>query len=123
MTLVEGLRAVWRALAPHSGQVEPVLVALDEWRTQLAWCVAPLVFDRRRQVVLRQGRAIARLADIRTVDVQHVSGDDDGPEHWRVSLGTGVFSDVEIGATRVDVEASIAAARIATLLDVPVRAL
>jgi hypothetical protein len=96
---------------------------LDEWRTAFAWRGAPLTFDRRSHLVLRGGRTLGRLADVKSVDIQHVCWDDERPEYWRVSLGRGTFSSIEIGTTRDDVEASIAAARLSTVAGVKVRAL
>ena len=121
-TLVDRLREFWRSLAPDSGDVEPWVNLVDEWRPEFNWRGPPLTFDRRRKVVLRGGRVLARFADIESVDVTHVI-DDDRPECWKVGFSTGMFSSVEIGRTRDDVEASIAAARVATVAGVQVRSL
>jgi hypothetical protein len=117
------LRELWRAFASDPHVVEPSAVDVDAWRTEFHWRGPPLTVDRRRKAVLRGGRVLARCADIRSIDVQHVRADEDRPEHWRVSLGVGFFSGATIGTTRDDVEASIAAARLSTVLAVKVRAL
>ena len=122
-TLAGWLVEFWRSLAPNTYVIEPEVNMLDEWRTAFAWRGAPLTFDRRSKLVLRGGRTLVRLSDIKSVDIQHVYRDDERPEYWRVSLGTGTFSSVEIGTTRDDVEASIAAARLSTVAGVKVRAL
>ena len=111
-----------RSLAPGSEDVEPCVSVLDEWRTEFSWRGPPMTFDRRRKSVLRGGCVLARYAEIKSVDVRHMR-DDESPEYWKVSLSTGLFSGVEIGTTRNDVEASIAAARVATIAGVKVRAL
>jgi hypothetical protein len=121
--LVAWLVQFWRALAPAAHAVEPEVSTLDEWRTAFAWRGAPLTFDRRRRLVLRGGRTLLRLADVRSIDIQHIDRDDERPEYWRVSLGTGLFSSIELGTTPDDVEASIAAARLSTIVGVKVRAL
>lgn len=122
-TLAAWLAAFWRALSPGGDVVDPEVNTLDQWRVAFAWRGAALTFDRRSKQVLRGGRTLARLADIKSVDIQHVHWNDDQPEYWKVSLGTGSFSGVEIGRTRDDAEASIAAARLATVAGVKVRAL
>lgn len=122
-TLIERLQEFWRALAPDSDDVEPSVNVLDEWRTEFHWRGPPVTFDRRRNVILRGGRVLAKSADVASIDVAHVRQDDEQPEYWRVSLGTGMFSSAELGRTRNDVEASIAAARVATVMGVKVRSL
>jgi hypothetical protein len=119
------VRRLWQALAPDADAAQPeaVVHALDDRRTEFAWQGPALVVDRRRQVVLRGGRVLLRLAQIRSVDIVHVRADEYTPEHWRVSLSTGLFAGETIGSTPDDVDASIAAARLATVLDVKVRAL
>jgi hypothetical protein len=122
-TLVGRLIEFWRSLEPNADRVEPEVSILDEWRTAFAWRGAPLTFDRRTKLVLRGGRTLARFTEIKSVDIQHIDWDDERPEYWKVSLGTGTFSSVEIGTARDDVEASIAAARLSTVAGVKVRAL
>ena len=114
---------LWRAMTPESHEAEPVVKVRDEWRTEFAWRGPVLTVDRRRHAVLRDGRVLAALSDIRSVDIVHVRADEDSPECWRVGLGTGFFTGATVGTTQVDVEASIAAARLATVLDVKVRSL
>ena len=114
---------LWRALTPESHEVEPVVNVLDDWRTEFAWRGPTLTVDRRCRALIRDGRVLLALPDIRSVDVVHVRADDERPECWRVGLGTGFFTVVTLGTTTVDVEASIAAARLATVLDVKVRSL
>jgi hypothetical protein len=87
-TLTAWLLAIWRSLDPAAGVVEPEVSPLDEWRTQFTWRGAPLTFDRRTKLVLRGGRTLAGFADIKSVDILHIRGDDDRREHWKVSLGT-----------------------------------
>ena len=114
---------LWRAMTPESHEAEPVVKVHDEWRTEFAWRGPVLTIDRRRRVLLRDGRVLAALPDIRSIDIVHLREDDDAPERWRVGLGTGFFTGETLGTTEIDVEASIAAARLATVLDVKVRAL
>ncbi len=120
--LIDWLRAFWQALAPASGEVEPRVSAPDEWRTEFHWRGPPLLFDRRRPEVFRRGRVLAKLDDIESVDVTRIR-DDDSPDHWKVSFSLRRAWSVEIGRTRDDVEASIAAARLSTIAGVKVRAL
>ena len=116
------LRVAWRSLAPERHAAESSVERISEWRTDFNWRGSPLTFDRRRGVVLRDGRVFAKVPDIRAVEVTHVR-DDDGPDYWKVSFNTGLFSGVEIGRTRDDVEASIAAARVSTVAGVAVRSM
>ncbi len=122
-TLIGWLQDFWRTLAPASGEAEPSVNKLDEWRTEFHWRGSPLTFDRRRHAVLRDGRVLVKSADIRSIDVRHIRRNDDSPEYWKVSFSTGFFAEVEIGTTRNDVEASIAAARISDVAGVKVRSL
>ena len=121
--LLDWLREFWRSLDPGSDFAEPSASVLDEWRTEFRWRGLPLTFDRRRKLVLRGGRVLVGSADIKSVDVEHVCWDNERPEYWKVRLSTGMFSGVEIGTTHNDVEASIAAARVATIAGVKVRSL
>ena len=122
--LFSRLQGIWRWLAPDLHDAEPVVNVVDAWRTDFTWRGTPVTFDRRRDVILRDGRVLARLADIQSVDVRYVRRNDDTPEFWRVSLTTRAsFSELEIGTTRNDVEASIAASRLATVMGVKVRSL
>lgn len=121
-TLIGRLRDIWRSLEPSSDLVEPSVNILDEWRTEFNWRGPPVTFDRRRKVILRGGRVLAKSADIKSVDITHVQ-DDEAPDYWKVGLSTGIFSKVELGTTIDDVEASIAAARVATVAGLKVRSL
>jgi len=114
---------LWHALTPESHEAEPVVTVLDDRRTEFAWRGPVPTIDRRRRVLLRGGRVLAALPDIRSIDIVHLREDDDAPERWRVGLGTGFFTGETLGTTQIDVEASIAAARLATVLGVKVRAL
>jgi hypothetical protein len=121
-SLIDWLRDLWSSLAPDSHVVEPSVNGLDEWRTEFNWRGPPLTFDRRRKLVLRGGRVLLKSAEIKSVDIMRIRSDD-SPDYWRVSLSTGLFSGVDMGKTSDDVEASIAAARVATILGVKVRSL
>jgi hypothetical protein len=121
--LLEWLRGFWRSLGPGFDDADPSVRVLDEWRTEFNWRGPPLTFDRRLKMVLRGGRVLVKSADITSVDIEHIHWDDERPEYWKVSLGTGAFFGVAIGTTRNDVEASIAAARVATVAGVKVRSL
>jgi len=125
MPLLDRLRAFWRALAPEAAPAapEPAVVELDASRFEFHWRGQPLLVDRRADTVQRGGRALLKASAIRTVDVTRFWPEDDDQDRWKVSLATDGFASQEIGRTRDDVEASIAAARLATALDVPVRAL
>jgi hypothetical protein len=121
--LLDWLREFWRAMSPETHEVEPVVDVLDEARSRFTWRGPTLTVDRARKVLLRGGRVVMPLARIRSVDVVHVRADEDDPERWKVCLGVGFFTGETLGITAIDVEASIAASRLATLLDVPVRSL
>jgi len=125
MPLLDRLRAFWRSLAPEGDALapEPAVVELDASRFEFHWRGQPLLVDRRADTVLRGGRALLELSAIRTIDVTRFWPEDDDRDWWKVSLATDEFASQEIGRTLDDVEASIAAARLATALDVPVRAL
>ncbi len=121
--LLDWLGRIGRLLSPQSYEAEPVVTVLDEWRAEFAWRGPALTVDRRRRMLLRGGRILAALDKIRSIDVVHQRADEDRPEQWKVCLGLGFFSGEALGTTAIDVEASIAAARLAALLDVPVRSL
>lgn len=120
---IDTLQRLWRALNPESYEVDAVVEVLDEWRTAFTWRGPTLTIDRRRQAVLLEGNVLAWLADVRSVDVCYIRADEDTPERWKVCLGKGFLSGYELGRTRIDVDASIAAARLATVLGVKVRSL
>jgi hypothetical protein len=121
--LLDRARQAWRAMTPEPHEAEPVVDFLDDARAQFIRRGPTLTVDRRRQALLRGGRVVMPLDKIRSVDILHQRADEDRPEQWKVCLGLGFFSGETLGTTAIDVEASIAAARLATLLDVPVRSL
>lgn len=84
-----------------------------------------LRLDRRFGTVKSGSRVRARFSDIRAVVVRRtrMGGShlrDEMPEIWTVSLQLGWFSRVHVGRTNDDAEASIVAARIASLTGKPV---
>ena len=84
----------------------------------------------RRRVVLHLERRIADVgsagrlpfAQFGSVEVEQIQDEDDGT-FWRVSLVPKLRGRMEIGRTRVDVDASIAAATLARHLGCSVKAL
>ncbi|MDM4766865.1 hypothetical protein [Pelomonas sp. SE-A7] len=119
LTWLDRLKAFWRALAPGLHDIECTTVALDEWRTELRWRAAPLVFDRRSKTIWERRRLVARYAQVQAVEIEHLRGDD-APDHWRVSL-VHEKGRLRLGMSRDDAEASLAAARASELCDAKVR--
>ncbi|HEY9023815.1 MAG TPA: hypothetical protein VIP05_05915 [Burkholderiaceae bacterium] len=112
-SFLERLREFWRSLAPEG----------DDARFEFHWRGLPLLVDRRADTVLRGGRLLVKVGDVRTIDATRFQLGEDDRDRWKVSLATGALASVEIGRTMDDVEASIAAARLSTALGVKVRAL
>jgi len=78
------------------------------------------VFDRNYRVVLRGGRVIEKFDAIRCLEVKQVASDESAT-YWEVRLGRSAGSSLLVGASTDDVEASVAAARISSMVGQPVR--
>jgi hypothetical protein len=79
-------------------------------------------FDQARRAVLRRDRTLARFDEIRSIDLQTRTVDSD-MYFWSLWLARERCSRIYIGRTIDDVQASIVAARIATLTGKPVVAI
>lgn len=121
--LIEALERLGRAIAPVPSPRALQILQLDEWRLMIQGSHSVLCFDRRRRAVTNAGRVVVAFGAINQVVVEHHRDSDDRPEHWSVDLHVkGWFSDVCVGWTFDDVDASIAAARISEFIDRPVKA-
>ena len=69
------------------------------------------VFDKRRGVVSRNGKAIAKMANIKFVDIVR-DKEAAHPLHWEITLYMSFFKRIRVGQTRDDAQASIVGARI-----------
>ena len=69
------------------------------------------VFDKRRDVVSRNGKAIAKMANIKFVDIVR-DKEAAHPLHWEITLYMSFFKRIRVGQTRDDAQASIVGARI-----------
>jgi hypothetical protein len=102
----------------------PGAVLLGGWIVALVvWKLLPdgtLEFDARNGMVLRDGRRIARIADIECVQISVQGIGEDAA--YLVELRAGGEAPLLLGFTRDESEASIAAARIAGAVDRPVKA-
>ena len=110
---LDSLRQLWLGFNPGCAPTPqaPVLRRLNEYQAELTWQGAPFLFDRRSQTITRSG-GVMHYSAIKSILIS-VSRTEH--EEWSVALETGVFSRVSIGRTREQVDASIAAAHIATL--------
>ena len=78
-----------------------------------------MTISRRR---LRKGSGntftrTARRTDVASAEsVNYESSDDNGPPEWSIVLHIGLLNNVSVGRTRDDVQASIVAARIASII-------
>lgn len=118
-------RLAWlgRALTPRPGPRPLEILQADELRLVIQGRGGPLCVDRRRRAVTRNGRLLVAFDAVIQVAVRHHRGDDDSPERWSVDLHVkGWFSDIHVGSSVDDADASIAAARIATFMGRPVKA-
>ena len=78
-----------------------------------------IVVDRTRRNIMSGGRLLAPLASIQSVVISQFT-DDGEPRWWTVILVTDRIGELTIGKTSDESEASIVAARLATLCDKPV---
>lgn len=117
---LEWLRQFWVAANPslYMQSPSPVLRRLNEDQTELSWQGAPFLFDRRSQTLTRTGSAVTPYSAVKAIII---SGRRDDHEEWSVSLELGFFRSVFVGAAREQVDASIVAAHIATLMGKQVR--
>lgn len=125
--LLVRLAQLARALAPQMArQAAPPplqILRFDEEQLVIRGCEGRLCFERRRRLVRKSGRVVASFEAITQVRLVHHRGGDDHPASWSVDLHVkGWFSDVRVGTSEDDVDASIAAARIATVVGKPVKA-
>ncbi|MBB2487782.1 hypothetical protein H5407_21305 [Mitsuaria sp. WAJ17] len=121
--LLERLELLGRMLQPRACARPLEILQSDEWRLVIQGGHSQLCFDRRRQAVTNAGRVVVAFESIVQVVVRHHRGSDDAPERWSVALQVnGWFADISVGSSADDVDASIAAARIATHVGRPVKA-
>ncbi|MGM9483378.1 hypothetical protein ACS5PN_19430 [Roseateles sp. NT4] len=110
----------WRSLAPVQGSAEAFLVPLEDSRVEFHWKGRSVLLDQRLRLVLREGRVVGSFDKVLSVDVER-SIDEDRPDEWTVLLRISEGVNVYLGSTKIDVDASIAAAKIATLVGAQVR--
>jgi hypothetical protein len=92
------------------------LLDSDENRLRVRSQGEEIVADRRLGLVRRGATTLARFDQIRSIDLRHhPAGNGDEPEHWSVSLHLSWYSQVFVGRTTDDAEASIVAAHLSTL--------
>jgi len=117
------LHRMWRSLDPQVSVAEEVLLnQIDDETFELSWLGTPFVIDRRRKVIFRRGQAETAFDAIRTIDVSHIRTPDEA-DRWSVSLCLGAWTSIAVGTTYDDANASIAGAKLSTLVGKPVRAL
>jgi hypothetical protein len=73
-----------------------------------------IVADRRTRNFMAADRVIASFDTVESIEIRYVENGD-GPEYWTVSLATTAHKRVAIGKTFDDAQASVAAARLATI--------
>ena len=72
-------------------------------------------FDARTRRVMRGKRVLCGFSAVRQVRLMQCRGDEDNPTVWSVSLDTGGWSALRIGRDADSMQASVVAARIATI--------
>jgi hypothetical protein len=110
----------WQIVSP-SYSIE--ILAKDDLRLVLQHDGCQIVADKRDRTVRSGARVRASFDSIRSIDIRHCSGDEEGPEFWEISLRLGGSSRVLIGRSSDGTEASIVAARLATVTGKKVLAL
>lgn len=75
-----------------------------------------LVIDGRQHTVSLNGRVVARFDEVKFVHIRQSSANADHPPEWFVVMHVGLFRNIHVGRTRDDAQASIVAARIATVM-------
>ncbi|HVY04934.1 MAG TPA: hypothetical protein VHB46_03055 [Burkholderiales bacterium] len=78
----------------------------------------PLEIDTDREALVRGSRVVARLAQIAHVEILEVRAENH--EYWRVRLRLDSGRTIDFGVQSSQVDASMTAARIATVIDRPV---
>lgn len=113
------LTQAWQLISPNYAIA---IIANDDLRLVLQHGGHEIVADRRNRTVWSGTRLLATFDAIESIDIRHCSSDEDGPEFWEISLrGRGISSTL-IGRSSDDAEASIVAARLATVMGKKVRA-
>jgi len=131
-TLHRAVRRIARDVGAEARSLfEPVFairILQDDGRVLVLDCRGrELRLDRRFGTVKSGSRVLARFSEIRAIVVSHsrLGGAhvrEEMPELWTVTLSLGWFSRVHVGRTHDDAEASVVAARIASLTGKPVTA-
>jgi hypothetical protein len=73
-----------------------------------------VIADRRTRNIMAADRVIASFDAVESIEIRHFENGD-GPAYWTVSLATTARKRVPIGKTFDDAQASVAAARLATI--------
>jgi hypothetical protein len=119
------IAAAWRildipAVMPASQWwITAVLCALSAlFAAQALWGNA-LVFDAQRGELMRGSAVVSRFADVNHVELREVRADNHA--YWRIYLHLAGGRSLFLGRDGNDVEADIAAARLAKVLSKPVK--
>ncbi|WP_374355525.1 hypothetical protein [Chitinimonas sp.] len=121
-TLLERLEEVFDALRGETFVLEIVQQTADVLVIQGGR--QRFSFSKTSRSVSANGKRLARFDEIEWIDIGRARKDDDGPERWWVRLKLrGWFATIPIGASPIDADASIVAARISTYTGKAVRAL
>jgi len=120
---LESLRRLWAELDPSQFvPPQPTLNRLNDNQVELAWLGHPWLFDRRSKTISRRGRAPVHYDTVRCIGISE-QRDDGRPVSWSVFLEIGFLRNVVLGTTREQVDASIAAAHVARVMEKRVRVL
>jgi len=114
------LLSFWQSLAPQLGATEPSLVQLEDSRVEFLRKGRSVQFDQRRRLIVHEGRVLGSFDKVLSVDVER-STDEDRPDQWTVLLRFSEGANLFLGSTTEDVDASIAAAKVATVVGAKVR--
>lgn len=110
----------WQIVSPS---YSITILAKDDLRLVLQHGGREIVADGRARMVRSGTRVLASFDAIASIDIRHCSANEDGPEFWEISLRLGGMARTLIGRSSDGTEASIVAARLATVTGRQVRAL
>ena len=110
----------WQIVSPS---YSIAILANDDLRLVLQHGGHEIVADRRDRTVRSGTRVLASFDAIESIDIRHCGSDEDGPEFWEISLRRRGNVRTLIGRSSDGTEASIVAARLATVTGRKVRAL
>lgn len=106
------LQRIWQELSLDSDDSkQPTLRKIDEHRMEFCWHGQTLLLDAWTKLVHRRGKGLVKFDDIQAIGIVKELG---GDPTWKVILQVARSSNIFIGRTPDEVDASVAAAHLAT---------